>query len=331
MNHKLITMMSIVVATLMLVSLFAVVSSAASVGGKASGTTAALATKPVGGIKTGTGPAVSTEWSTGYLDFFAVDTSGALWHTSGDGTWDSLGGVCTASPASISWYNTARIDVFVRGSDGAVWHKSNTGAWSGWESLGGQLAPGTGPAVASWSQGRLDVFAEGSNGALYHKWWNGAKWSGWEPLGGKLTASPAATGYSSGGTSPYTYYIKVFVRGGDGAVWTKSWTGSQWSTWQSLGGKLASGTGPAVSGQDLHLFVQGTDHQLWYKNAYTAGTAWSAFPVTPPEALSISSPAATLTVEDHNLVCFCDTSGNVWQSGSDIGGWGQWYSAGSPP
>jgi hypothetical protein len=306
MNHKRITMMSIVVATLMLVSLFAVVSSAASVSGQ---------------TMAGTGPAVSTEWSNGYLDFFAVDTSGALWHTSGGGTWDSLGGVCTASPASVSWANTARIDVFVRGTDGALWHKWNTGAWSGWQSLGGQLAPGTGPAVASWSAGRLDVFVEGTNGALYHKWWNGATWSGWESLGGKLTSSPATSSQSSG-------TVAVFVRGTDGAVWTKSWTGSTWSSWQSLGGKVAPDTGPAVD-QDLYVHVQGTDHQLWERSS-SGGSAWSVFPVTPPEALSTSSPAATLTVEDHHLVCITSTSGNVWYNTLDISGWGQWYSVGSP-
>jgi len=310
MNQKRITMMSIVLATLMLVSLFAVVSSAASVSGQ---------------TMTGTGPAVSVEGSTGYPYFFAVDTSGALWHTSGDGTWDSIGGVCTASPASVSGYN--RIDVFVRGSDGAVWQKYYQNGWSGWIPLGGKLAAGTGPAVASSAAGRLDVFVQGTDNQLWHKWWNGATWSGWEPLGGKLTASPAASaGYTSGGALPYTY--NVVVRGTDGAAWTKSWTGSKWSSWTSLGGRLAPNTGPAVD-YIGDVYVQGTDYQLWLKSS--SGPGWTAFPVTPPEALSTSSPAATLNVQNHRMVCFSSASGNVWQSVSDIGGWGQWYSVGSPP
>ena len=41
-----------------------------------------------------------------------------------------------------------------------------------------------------------------------------------------------------------------------------TWNGSAWSSWKSLGGQVAPNTGPAVS-QDLWLFVQGTDHQLW--------------------------------------------------------------------
>jgi len=71
MNHK-HTLISIVMAATVLVSLFAVVSSAASVSGQ---------------TMAGTGPALSSSDAstspTGYLgiNFFAVDTGGALWHT----------------------------------------------------------------------------------------------------------------------------------------------------------------------------------------------------------------------------------------------------------
>ncbi len=307
-------MMSIVLSTLMLVSLFAAVSSAASVSGQ---------------TMARTGPAAASSSSTGQWYIFAVDSSGALQYTpdGNSSTWNSLGGACTASPAAVSWGSTARFDVFVRGSDGAVWHKySNDGGstWSSkWESLGGQLAAGTGPAVASWSQGRLDVFAEGTNGALYHKWWNGSKWSGWESLGGKLTASPAATW---GVQETPANNIHVFARGTNGSVYQKYWGGSAWSAWKSLGGQLAANTGPAVS-EDLILVVQGTDHQLWLNEAGSA-SGWYSYSYAPPSALSASSPGAVLLVMDHTLVCVSDTSGNVWYNGADISG--QWYSAGSP-
>jgi hypothetical protein len=64
------------------------------------------------------------------------------------------------------------------------------------------------------------------------------------------------------------------------------------SRWSSLGGQLASGTGPAADAQNansLDLFVQGTDHALWYK--HWDGTSWSGW-----ENLGgylTSSPAAT--------------------------------------
>jgi hypothetical protein len=312
-----------------LVSLFAVVSSAASVSGQ---------------TMAGTGPAVSSTEAQGpngyggYHDFFAVDTSGTLWHANGSGTWDSLGGVSTSSPAAVSWgpgSSNFRLDVFVRSTDGALWHKYYQNGWSGWESLGGQLAPGTGAAVASWSAGRLDVFVEGTNGALWHKWWNGAQWSGWQNLGGKLTASPAATSGIGNGTPSSRGQIEVFVRGTDGAVWQKNWNGtiSAWSTWASLGGQVAPNTGPAVS-QTLVLFVQGTDHQLWHRNHWGSWSSWATLGGKPSEALSTASPAAVTDPDLHTTVCVSTTSGNVWYSENDVTGlWPQytWSSISGPP
>jgi hypothetical protein len=321
MKHKHITMMSIVVATLMLVSLFAVVTSPTSVSGQASGTT--VAANLVGQTMTGTGPAASVEWAPNWqqTDIFAVDTSGTLWHTPMNGNWDSLGGVCTASPASVSWGSTNRVDVFVRGSDGAVWQRSyDNNAWSTWTSLGGQLAPGTGPAVSSWGEGRLDVFVQGTDGALWHKAWTGTSWSNWQSLGGKLTASPAATKDSN--------MIDVFVRGTDGAVWQKYWSGTAWSSWRSLSGRLAPNTGPAVLG-GIGVFVQGTDHQLWWQNFGEAGSAWSRLPACP-EVLSASSPAVIFNPHGHTVVFVSTTSGNLMSCSAWATGW-EWYSETSPP
>jgi hypothetical protein len=271
----------------------------------------------------------------GYADFFAVDTSGTLWHTpmNGNNVWDSLGGICTSSPAAVAWSSSYfRQDVFVRGSDGAVWWKyyQNDG-WSGWQSLGGKLAPGAAPAVASWSAGRLDVFVEGQEGNLWHKGYDGA-WSGWQNLGGKLTSSPAATSGFGSPTPSTTGNIQVFVRGSDNAVWQKNWNGAAWSSWESLYGQAAPNTGPAVS-QDLWVIVQGTDHQLWQYAGETSGASWEHLGVAPPEALSASSPGATcIPANDHTLVCFSSTSGNVWYGIHDVTGLiSAWSSAGSPP
>jgi|SRR5450759_765905 len=210
------------------------------------------------------------------------------------------------------------------GTDGALWHKDYQNGWSTWESLGGQLASGTGPAVCSWNAGRLDVFVEGTDGALWHKAWTGTAWSGWQSLGEKLTASPGAV-------APYTSpafgsAIDVVVRGTDGAVWYKHWGGTAWSTWTSLGGQLAPNTGPAMS-QDGWLFVQGTDQNLWRMSL--GGVGWGRAG-EPPEALSTASPASILPHQD-TVVCVSTTSGNVWFAGDSLDNWSYWYSAGSPP
>jgi hypothetical protein len=83
--------------------------------------------------------------------------------------------------------------------------------------------------------------------------------------------------------------------------------------------------------QDGILVVQGTDNQLWLNSGGGASGwyGWYSPSYQPPEALSASSPAAALNIEDHTLICVSDTSGNVWYSGADVSG--QWYSAGSPP
>ncbi len=327
MNYKRITI-SIVLAALMLVSLFAVVSSAASVSGT---------------MMTGTGPA-ATYGVAGSPVLVAVDTSGHVWWS--NGSWSSIGGSATSSPAATTpSFPNGVIDVFVRGTDGAVWYKTATNngtTWSGWHSLGGQIASGTGPVACSWGAGRLDVFVEGTNGALWHKWStnSGAAWSKWESLGGKLTSSPAA---SAGGSPQAPNQIDVFVRGTDGACWYKDWTGTAWSSWKSLGGQLAPNTGPGVMSWGYNnttdvpiygVFVQGTNHQLWLLDFGEAGSAWGHLTACP-EALSASSPAVVFSFDGHTEVWVSTTSGNLmycFATGNwpPVNTW-EWVSATSPP
>ncbi len=339
MNHKRTTI-SIVLATVMFVSLFAVVSSAASVSGQASGTT--VAANLVGQTMAGTGPAATYALG-GIPVLVAVDTSGQVWCTanssgSAASTWFALGGSATSSPAATTPSNGV-IDIFVRGTNGALyWNYYNNG-WSGWESLGGQIATGTGPAASSWGSGRLDVFVEGTNGALWHKWSTnyGATWSGWESLGGKLTSSPAASSQTP--TNPPTpNLIGVFVRGTDGACWYKEWTSTAWSSWKSLGGQLAPNTGPGVMGGGFDaktdvagyiVFVQGTNHQLWWQEFDEAGSAWRQLPACP-EVLSASSPAVCLSFGGHVEAFVSTTSRNLMYCYGTASGW-EWLSQTSPP
>ena len=119
-------------------------------------------------------------------------------HTGEWGTWASLNGQLTSTPAAVSSGN-GRIDVFVRGSDNALWSRSSSDggtSWSSWKSLGGQLAATTGPAVSSQRAGQLDVFVIGTDNALWHRSYASGTWSSWESLSGQLTASPAAVSWA---------------------------------------------------------------------------------------------------------------------------------------
>ena len=167
--------------------------------------------------------------------------------------------------------------------------------WSTWHSLGGQLAAGTGPAVASWSAGRLDVFVEGTNGALYHKWYSGGAWSSWQNLGGKLTASPAAT-FDMSVLSPANS-IWVFVRGTDGAVWQKVWNGTA-SAWSNGPSRRASRPQHRTSREpNPRTLVQGTDHQLWHRNHGGSWSSWATLGGKPLSRcpLPLRPPSPTLT------------------------------------
>ena len=261
-----------------------------------------------GQLASGTGPAVCAQ-NANSLDLFVQGTDGALWHKSYTGSswsgWQSLGGKLTSSPAATS-PTSGVIDVFVRGTDGAIWERTTTNGgttWSNWASLGGQLASGTGPAASSQGS-RLDVFAEGTDGALYQKTSTGS-WSGWINLGGALTSSPAAT-------SPANGSIDVFVRGTDGAIWERTTTngGTTWSNWASLGGQLASGTGPAASSQGsrLDVFAEGTNGALYQK---TSTGSWSGW-INLGGALT-SSPAATSRTSGVIDVFVRGTDGAIWE------------------
>ena len=214
--------------------------------------------------------------------------------------WQSLGGVLTSDPATVSW-GDGRIDVFVRGSDNALWHKWFNDTWSGWESLGGVLS--SGPDVSSWASGRLDVFVRGTDNALWHKWFNGT-WSGWESLGGVLTSDPTAVSWGEG-------RIDVFARGADNALWHK-WFNGTWSGWESLGGTLSSGPDVSswASGR-LDVFVRGADNALWHKWFNGIWSNWESL-----GGVLTSDPAA---------VSWSEGRIDVFVRGSDNALWHKWF------
>ena len=122
------------------------------------------------------------------------------------------------------------IYVFARGTDGAVWQKYWNGrAWSSWNSLGGQVAPNTGPAVSQ----DLWLFVQGTDNQLWHKSPSGSGWSAWGTLAGKppealSTASPAAVLLPSDNTL-------VCVSSTSGNVWYSADSLANWKDWGSAG------------------------------------------------------------------------------------------------
>jgi hypothetical protein len=163
-------------------------------------------------------------------------TDGALWHKWWNGAswsgWESLGGKLTSSPAAtwgVQETPANDVHVFVRGSDGAVWQKYYQYGWSTWTSLGGQVAPNTGPGVDE----ALHLFVQGTDNQLWFKSAYGAG-TAWRTLGG---APPEALSTSSPGAGlPPDDHSVVCVSSTSGTVWysTISLTGV-WDTWYSAG------------------------------------------------------------------------------------------------
>ena len=105
--------------------------------------------------------------------------------------------------------------------------------------------------------------------------------------------------------------------------------GSAQPHWSKIGGQLASGTGPAADAQDansINIFVQGTDHALWY--SHWGGTKWSAWKSLG--GVLTSSPAATSPTSGVLDVFVRGTNGGLYEKTSTNGGssWSAWTSLG---
>ncbi len=235
-------LITIAMATVVLVSLCAVCVSASESAATDSGSGASVKASAglVGNpMPAGTGPAWCTLQgaSSQEMWLFAEGHDGALWYgiwqplsTGWSQKWISLGGSLTSSPCAVS-RSSGVMDVYVRGTDGAVWERSYYGgAWHGWVTIGGALATGTGPAAAVWGTNFAPqpagegVFVEGTTGAMYQKTWTAASgWSGWQNLGGQLKSSPTVA------MQPHA--IEVLVRGSNDYIFLKEYYSGAWHNW----------------------------------------------------------------------------------------------------
>ncbi|MGD0172417.1 MAG: DUF2334 domain-containing protein [Halobacteriota archaeon] len=179
------------------------------------------------------------------------------------------------------------------------------------------MNPSPAPAVCAQNANSLDVFAQGTYHALWNKHWDStAGWSCWEYLGGYLTSSPAAT-------SPANGVIAVFVRGSDGALYSRQFSGGVWGSWKKIGGQLLAGTGPAAynwGSAQTGVFVTGTNHALYQ---WTGSTGWvnlGGYLTSSPAATSPANGVIAVFVRGSDGALYKDTyAGGQW-AWSKIGG-----------
>ncbi|MFZ0011447.1 MAG: sialidase, partial [Halobacteriota archaeon] len=82
-------------------------------------------------------------------------------------------------------------------------------------------------------------------------------------LGGQLASGTGPAVCAQNANS-----LDAFVQGTDHVLWHKSFQGSAWPAWGSLGGSLTSSpaaTSPANGVSDV--FVRGTDGAVWERGA----------------------------------------------------------------
>ena len=70
------------------------------------------------------------------------------------------------------------------------------------------------------------VFGQGTDNQLWYNVLGDSFSQPWHPLGGKLTSKPGAVSLGGGAYA-------VFVRGTDGAVWERLYSGTVWHPWQA--------------------------------------------------------------------------------------------------
>lgn len=71
--------------------------------------------------------------------------------------------------------------------------------------------------------------------------------------------------------------MRAFIRGTDGALWTRAWNGSNWSAWTSLGGSLTSGPAAAARPGGIYDVVARGPDGAYYHRAFTPQGGWTDF------------------------------------------------------
>jgi hypothetical protein len=232
----------------------------------------------LGGVLTSSPAATSP--GNGLIDAFVRGTDNALWErttTNGGSTWSSwykIGGqLASGTGPAVCSQSTSSLDAFVQGTDHVLYYTHWNGAtWSAWKSLGGALT--SSPAATSPANGVIDAFVRGTDNALWERTTTngGSTWSSWYKIGGQLASGtgPGACSWGSG-------RLDVFVQGTDGQLWHRWYTGTSWSGWESLGGKLTSSPAATSPGNGLiDVFVRGTDNAVWQKTYNGVWSSWKS-------------------------------------------------------
>ncbi len=119
--------------------------------------------------------------------------------------------------------------------------------------------------------------------------------------------------------------LNTFIRGADGAIWDKWWTGSQWVEWQSLGGNHKYGPAAvSVAADRVDVYSVGTDNALWQK--HWNGTQWSNW---ESRGGTFTSGPAAVSLSPGTVHLYARGADNaLWQKWWNGTQWSNWESLG---
>jgi spore germination protein YaaH len=136
----------------------------------------------------------------------------------------------------------------------------------------------------------------------------------WFSLGGGLTSGPTASSWGATRTD-------VFARGGDNALWHRSWNGTTWTPWESLGGVLTEDPTAVSWGPNrIDVFVRGSANDLWHRSF--DGTSWSIWDGLG--GIASSGPEVTSWGPNHLDLFVGGSGGALWQRTFEGTTWGSW-------
>ena len=217
------------------------------------------------------------------------------------------------------------INLFARSKQNTLLHCAWTGSiWRNWEDLGGSIKDT--PASVSWNTSRVDVFARGGNNLLRKSWSHASGWTqNWEDVGQpkptvNVTMSPAV---ASRGANR----LDCFVRGSDGAIWHRAWTGSGWQPWNSWGSPRGIASAPAAvawSENRVDCLVRGNDNSL-YLRALHLGVLSNWFSLEKPVGVDLQSDPAIASWASGRLDVFAwGTDNRLWHRSFNGERWTDW-------
>ncbi len=224
------------------------------------------------------------------------------------------------------------IQLLARGYDASLWHcfyDVETNRCLSWNNAAGGTWLSA-PAAASLGPDQFDAFVIGTDNEAYRRHWALGWSAGWQPVGDwpfpapawtiplpELTA-PAAVARGSG--------IDLFRLGPTNTLY---WYNG--SSWQDMGGMLASGPGAvSLSSSHMQVFARGVDDALWTL-AYNSGWgSWQRLDLGGmPAGVAIASAPAVVSPASGQMAVYVRGSDNqVWSALYNGSSWGSWTAGG---